>query len=51
MGEEIYEEGIKCSQCLREADIYCERCRRWHCIVCLFRELKQLAERYPEYFT
>jgi len=50
MGEEIFEEGIKCSECLKEAEVYCVRCRRWHCLVCEYLEATGL-DKYPEHFT
>jgi hypothetical protein len=49
MGDEI-PEGEVCSKCLRKGEIYCDYCCVWHCLDCLYNELRELEEQLPEYF-
>jgi hypothetical protein len=49
MGDEIFE-GEVCSKCFKQAEIYCDYCCMWHCLDCLYNEIRDLERELPEYF-
>jgi hypothetical protein len=49
MGDEI-PEGEVCSKCSKTGEIYCDSCCEWHCLDCIYGEIRELEQELSEYF-